>query len=85
MVNLLYTISTALGGKVAILEDMIVDPEYQHKGVGSKLIQYAIDYSKEIDCKRITLLSDKENLLAHEFYKKSGFGHSSMVVFRKVL
>ena len=37
MVNLLYTVSTALGSKVAILEDMIVLDEYRNKGYAMTL------------------------------------------------
>jgi len=85
MVTLLYTISTALGETVAMLEDMIVHPEHRHKKVGTKLIQYAIDHAKEIGCKRITLLTDNDNVLSQEFYVNNGFEHSSMVVFRKKL
>lgn len=85
MVTLLYTISTALGGTVAMLEDMIVHPQHRDKKVGTKLIQYAINHAKEIGCKRITLLTDNDNTLAQEFYLKNGFEHSSMLVFRKKL
>src|SRR3954449_11185236 len=35
MINLLYTISTALGGRVGILEDMIVHPDHRGGGFGS--------------------------------------------------
>lgn len=31
MVSILWSISTALGGKVAFLEDMIVSPSYRGK------------------------------------------------------
>lgn len=36
MVNILYTISTALGTKVAIFEDFIVDRNYRNQGIGEK-------------------------------------------------
>lgn len=85
MVSLLYTVSTALGGRVAILEDMIVTPAYRQQGVGSDLMEYAIDHAKQIGCKRITLLTDEENEIAQGFYRQHGFEHSSMVVFRKSL
>ena len=42
MVNLLYTVSTALGGRVALLEDMIVAPHARGAGVGSQLLGHAI-------------------------------------------
>jgi len=51
MINLLYTISTALGGKVAILEDMIVMPNCRGLGIGSKLIEYVTSYGKQNKCK----------------------------------
>lgn len=83
MVNLLYTVSTALGSRVAILEDMIVMPEARGKGVGSKLINYAFERADHRECKRITLLTDYDNDGAHRFYLRHGFDRSSMVAFRK--
>ncbi|MBV1900537.1 MAG: GNAT family N-acetyltransferase [Kordiimonadaceae bacterium] len=85
MINLLYTISTALGGSVAILEDMIVAPEGRDLGVGSKLIEHGIQYAKEQGCKRITLLTDGDNEGAHRFYKRHGFEQSAMTVFHMAL
>ena len=47
MVGLLYSISTALGGKVAILEDMIIHQDYRKQGFGKELLGEAIRFSKE--------------------------------------
>jgi len=85
MVNILYTISTALGGRVALLEDMVVAPTERDMGVGSKLLEYAMEFAFNNSCKRITLLSDENNAGAHRFYEKHGFNQSSMIVFRKLL
>lgn len=85
MVNLLFTISTALGGKVAILEDVILHHTYRNQGFGSKLIEAAIAFAKKNHCKRITLLTDSDNETAHTFYKKHGFTKSGMVPFRLML
>jgi GNAT superfamily N-acetyltransferase len=82
MVILLYTISTALGAKVAILEDMIVNKNFQNQNIGSKLLKYAIEVAKNKGCKRITLLTDNDNSNAHKFYKKSDFEKSNMIPFR---
>jgi len=51
MVSLLYSVSTALGAKVATLEDMIVDVEYRGQGVGDRLLEYTIQYAKNTDAK----------------------------------
>ena len=42
MVNILYTISTALGNKVAIFEDFIVDISHRNQGIGEKLIDFVL-------------------------------------------
>ena len=85
MVNLLFTVSTALGGRVALLEDMVVTPDMRGTGVGSKLLQYSVESAAEMGCLRITLLTDADNEGAHRFYQRHGFDRSSMVAFRKSL
>ncbi len=85
MTVLLYTISTALGGKVGILEDMIVDPSYCSHGIGSKMLRHALEFAEKTGLERVTLLTDGDNVKAHEFYRKNGFIRSDMIVFRKIL
>jgi len=82
MVNLLYTISTALGGRVAILEDMVLHPRHREKGEGSLLLKAAIDLAKEKKCLRITLLTDLTNEKAIKFYQRQGFVKSNMIPLR---
>lgn len=84
MVILLYTISTALGKKVALLEDMIVDPAYRAKGIGNLLLEGAVNLAEEKGLGRLTLLTDRNNIVAHHLYEKYGFTRSGMVVFRKL-
>jgi len=85
MVNLLYTVSTALGERVALLEDMIVSSEIRGSGVGSQLLKRAIAVARSNGCRRITLLTDRSNESAQRFYKKHGFELSNMVPFRLFL
>jgi len=82
MVNLLFTVSTALGGQVAILEDMVVDPDYRRQGAGSMLLREAISFAESSGCLRITLLTDKANEAAQRFYSRHGFRESAMVPMR---
>ena len=85
MVNILYTVSTALGAKVAILEDMIVDKHCRGQDIGSSLMNFALKCIKAKGCMRVTLLSDGDNFKAHKFYEKQGFVKSAMIPFRKVI
>ena len=83
MVNVLYSYSTALGQKVATLEDMVVLKKYRQKRYGTKLLRSVLKKLQKSNVARVTLLTDFDNDKAHEFYKKQGFKKSSMVVFRK--
>ncbi|MGI9088400.1 MAG: GNAT family N-acetyltransferase [Chthoniobacterales bacterium] len=82
MINLLFTISTAEGGFVMVLEDLVVHKGFQGKGYGSKLLQYAIDFAKQKNFLRITLLTDRPELRSQNFFKRYGFFESSMMPMR---
>jgi GNAT superfamily N-acetyltransferase len=82
MVSLLYTVSTALGDRVALLEDMVVSPHARSAGAGSRLLKQAIQFARQNGCKRITLLTDGANEAAQRFYQRHGFGLSAMIPLR---
>lgn len=82
MVNLLCAVSTALGERVATLEDMVVHPQCRGSGVGSALLRHAILHCEDRGIKRITLLTDQVNGSAQRFYEREGFRRSMMVPMR---
>ena len=82
MVNLLYVVSTALGARAALLEDVVIDQSCRRRGYGKKLLTSAIEMARADGCERITVLSDASNAEAHSFYKGFGFERSTMVPFR---
>jgi GNAT superfamily N-acetyltransferase len=82
MINLLFTISTAEGGFVVLLEDLVVHKQYQGKGYGRKLLQHAIDFAKQKNFLRVTLLTDRPENVAQEFFRHHGFVESSMIPMR---
>ena len=84
MVSLLYSISTALGGNVAILEDMVMAKDFRGKGLGKELLQEAIDFAQKHGCLRLTLLTDFDNEAAIRFYQSAGFSLSKMIPLRLV-
>jgi GNAT superfamily N-acetyltransferase len=82
MINLLFTISTAEGGFVMLLEDLVVHAKYQGQGYGNKLLEHAIDFAKKKNFLRITLLTDRPENAAQAFFRKHGFVDSSMIPMR---
>jgi GNAT superfamily N-acetyltransferase len=85
MVNLLFTISTAEGGFVMLLEDLVVQNDFRRQGFGSLLLRHAIDYAREKEFLRITLLTERADTMAQDFFKKHGFFESTTVAMRLVL
>src|SRR5437588_11298830 len=82
MINLLFTISTAERCFVMLLEDLVVHQQYQGKGYGSKLLNHAIEFARQKNFLRITLLTDRPENAAQEFFRRHGFHESSMIPMR---
>ena len=40
---------------VGVIEDIIVDPQYRHFGLGTKLIKFLIDQAKQHECYKVEL------------------------------
>lgn len=82
MINLLITISTAEGGFVIILEDLVVHKQHRGMGYGSALLNYAIEFAKKKKFLRITLLAENARHPSVEFFKHHGFYQSAMTPMR---
>ena len=82
MVSILFTVSTAEGGRAAWMEDMVVHPDWRGRGISERLLQEAIKEAHLSGCSRITLLTDNSNSAAKRLYGRAGFVQSQMVPFR---
>jgi len=85
MNNLLFTISTAEGGFVLLLEDVIVHQDHRHHGFGDRLLEYCINFAREKNFLRITLLTDRSNEEAQKFFRRHGFQDSKMIPLRMLI
>jgi N-acetylglutamate synthase-like GNAT family acetyltransferase len=85
MVNLLFTISTARGGFVILMEDVVIHPDHRGQGFGAMLVDYVVDFAKRKNFKRITLLTDRMSAQSQEFFKKQGFEYSNMIPMRRII
>jgi ribosomal protein S18 acetylase RimI-like enzyme len=82
MASLLYTISTAEGGKAAIFEDLVVAPEHRKRGIGEALLKHVVSEARAEGVLRITLLTDMQNERAQAMYRRVGFVGSPMKPMR---
>ncbi len=82
MASLLYTVSTAEGGKAAIFEDLVVAPEHRKRGIGEALLRHVVAEARKEGVLRITLLTDMQNERAQAMYRRAGFVGSPMKPMR---
>jgi GNAT superfamily N-acetyltransferase len=82
MASLLFTVSTAEGGKAALFEDLVVRPDYRKQGIGASLLEYVIAQARAEGVLRMTLLTDMQNEQAQVLYRRLGFVGSPMKPMR---
>jgi GNAT superfamily N-acetyltransferase len=85
MANALISVSTAEGGPVLILEDVIVAAAYRGNGHGRRLVEHVLAWAAAEGMRRVTLLADGDNAAALAFYERLGFEKSAMAVRRRRL
>ncbi len=71
-----------LGSASAIVEDVVIAPKDQKKGVGRKMMEFAMHQARKAGCYKLVLSSNKKRRNAHSFYERLGFeqhGYSFLV------
>jgi GNAT superfamily N-acetyltransferase len=76
-------ISTAEGGIVALIEDLVVGLEYRRRGIGTKLLQSVETWAGIRGIRRIQLLADKNNLSGLNFYARREWQPTKLICLRK--
>jgi len=80
---ILVNLSFWASGPQAIIEEVVVDPKYQHQGFGSQLMKYADAKLKTLKVKSTLLWTNKKSS-GHKFHKKHGFTQvSDLVIMSK--
>ena len=85
MASLQFEISTALGGRAARVEDVVVTASQRGRGIGKQLLQHLIAFARDEGLLRLSLLTDHDNLTAQGLYARFGFIRSPMIPMRLVL
>ena len=62
------------GDKVGHIEDVVVNKDYQRKGIGEKIVMYLLRYAKDQGCYKTILDCTDE---VKPFYEKLGFKHNA--------
>lgn len=78
MISMQSLVSTAMGERVGLIEDMIVSHEFRRIGVGRLLVSSMIENANSLGYGRIALGADRRNKCAIDFYRTFGFEVSNM-------
>jgi len=78
-------ISTAEGGPVGLIEDVVVAEGWRSNGVGRKLLEGAEAWARRRGCSRLQLLADQDNPPALGFYAHLGWQQTSLRNWRRLL
>lgn len=82
MVSIQPLISTAEGGVVGLLEDLVVQEQRRGRGIGGLLLAAALDWAREHGMRRVQLLADRANTDALRFYADKGWRQTQLVCLR---
>jgi GNAT superfamily N-acetyltransferase len=66
----------AFGMKRGVLENVHIRSDQRGSGLGTVMVQWAIERRREAGCGAVQLTSNKIRLDAHRFYRKLGFDQS---------
>jgi len=68
--------------KAAWIEDVVIHPKYQRKGLGTKITKHLISQAKKKGAKHVDLTSRNDRIKSHEFYLKLNFKKRDTSVYR---
>lgn len=80
-----YRLSTWQALPYAYLEDFYLAPEVRGRGVGTKLLDYALQRAEGQGCDKIALDVRRANTAAQRLYDRFGFSDSQSIVMTRPL
>lgn len=83
MCTLQPLVSTAEGGVVGIVEDLVVTETYRGMGVGSILLEAIENAAQQQDMSRLQLLTDFDDKKVDHFYETHQWQHTKLMTMRK--
>ncbi|MFF9480485.1 GNAT family N-acetyltransferase [Streptomyces sp. NPDC014733] len=66
------------GATRSIIEGVRVHADERSSGLGTRLIEWAVDRSRDLGCHLVQLTSDATRVDAHRFYERLGFEASHL-------
>lgn len=62
-----------MGTPSGLIEDVVVNENWQGKGIGKQMMKFAIEHCRSYGCYKVALSSNLKRENAHRFYESLGF------------
>ena len=85
MCTLQILISTAEGGPVGLIEDVVVSSDRRGFGIGRQLLAALETWAGQNGLSRLQLLADRDNRPALDFYRRLDWKETQLIALRKYL
>ncbi len=68
-----------------LIDELIVNKNHRHKGIGKRLIYAAIEKCKHLGCCEVEVSTETTNDNARKFYKRCGFKERGVILEKDLL
>lgn len=73
-----------LGGRIAVIDELAVDPDYSGRGLGSALLEHGLELACGLACVRIEVSTRRSRAsFDRGFYRKHGFIETDSALLRQ--
>lgn len=69
------------GRPYAFIENVVTHSDYRQRGIGTRLLQYTLDFCWERRCYKVMLLTGRHDEAVHRFYENAGFSKTTKTGF----
>lgn len=83
MATIQILVSTAEGGSVGLVEDVVVRKTCRSRGIGRRLMEGVAAWADKHGLTRLQLLADRKNQSALKFYQKIGWQTTELICLRR--
>jgi ribosomal protein S18 acetylase RimI-like enzyme len=85
MLSVQILVSTAQGGPVGLVEDVVVDAACRGRGIGEAMLGHLRQWAVQRGLSRLQLLADRDNSRALAFYRRQGWATTGMLGLKLLL
>jgi PhnO protein len=72
------------GGRVALIDELVIDENSRGQGIGSRLIDHVVAYCARLGCEEVEVSTEADNLAARGFYARHGFVERGVILEREL-